>query len=160
MVPALPSRLAMVLAVQYIPSFAIGIAAYRVRQGKRQRKQQWPALLAGLAAIAVTRPLADAAVYLAVAAVFYALVAGRLTMLNNRLLIWLGALSYPLYLIHQNMGYTVMWALERAGLSPLLALCFTIAAALGMAQFIHSLVEKPALSQIRSWWRERSLQPA
>ena len=158
LVPALPSRLGMLLVVQYIPYFAIGIAAYRVRKGKRLWQQQAPVLLAGLAAIALTQPLADVAVYLCVLAVFHALVAGRLTLLNSRVLLWLGGLSYPIYLIHQNMGYAIMAALERVGVAPFPALCVAIAAAFAVAQLIHILIELPALSLIRSWWRARGVQ--
>ncbi len=161
LVPALPSRLALLLLVQYIPCFAIGIAAYRVRAGKRLWRQQVPVLLAGLAAVAITQPFADAVVYLAVGVVFYALVANRLTRLNQPLLLWLGALSYPVYLIHQNLGYALMAVLERAGVPPIAAIGCAIAAAFGLAQLIHVRVEQPALSLIRGWWRgRRQLQPA
>lgn len=34
--------------------------------------------------------------------------AGYLKVLDNRVLAWLGAISYPLYLIHQNVSYMIM----------------------------------------------------
>ena len=55
----------------------------------------------------------------------------------------------------------IMAALEKAGVSPFVALCCAIAAAPGPAPLIHTLIEQPALSLIRGWWRGRKqLLPA
>jgi peptidoglycan/LPS O-acetylase OafA/YrhL len=153
--PELPSRVGAVLAVRYIPWFAIGMTAYRVRTGARSLSEQMPVLLAGLATVAITGPLMDSAVFVAIFAIFAALVAGRLTFLDNRLLLWLGALSYSLYLIHQNLGYAMILALENVGLSPSAALLCAIAASLGVAHAMQTLIEQPTLKAIRNWWKTR-----
>jgi peptidoglycan/LPS O-acetylase OafA/YrhL len=156
LVPALPSRVGMVLAIGFIPFFAIGMAAYRVWIGARRWREQLPVLALGAAAVAITEDAVAALVYLAATAIFVALVAGRLRFLANPVLLWLGALSYPLYLVHQNFGYAVIATLERAGLPPWLALPCAIAATLIAAQLIRDLVEQPALRAIRGWWKRRS----
>jgi len=95
LVPALPSRLGILLALDYVPFFAIGIAAFRVREGVRNWGQQLPVI--------------------------------------------------------------------AMGLSPWFALLVAIAAAIGAAQLIHSLVEKPAHTLIpAAWrkWREQQLRLA
>lgn len=159
--PALPSRLGLLLVTRYIPWFAVGMASYRVFVGARSWQQQLPVLAAGFAAIAIVEPAFDLAVYAAVVAVFAALVAGRLSMLDRPVLIWLGALSYPIYLIHQNLGYALIARLEGLKLPPELALALTVGAALALAQAIRTLVERPALALIRGWWRQRKTpQPA
>jgi len=155
LLPTLPSRVGMVLVVRYIPFFAIGMAAYRVRTGARRWSEQIPVLASGLAAVALTDVPEVAGVYAAVVAVFMALVGNRLGWLANRPLLWLGGLSYTIYLIHQNFGYAVIAALERAGFAPRIALLCAIAATLGVAQLIHDLIEQPALHAIRGWWKQR-----
>ncbi|HEX8058623.1 MAG TPA: acyltransferase [Novosphingobium sp.] len=155
LVPALPSRVGMVLVVRYIPFFAIGMAAYRVRTGARRWSEQLPVLALGLAAVALVETPESAAVYASVVAIFALLVGGRLGWLANPLLLWLGALSYTIYLIHQNFGYALIAALERAGFAPWAALICTIAATLLVAQLIHNLIEQPALRGIRTWWKQR-----
>ncbi|MBV1687216.1 acyltransferase [Novosphingobium sp. G106] len=155
LVPALPSRVGMVLIVRYIPFFAIGMAAYRVRTGARRWSEQLPLLASGLAAVALVESPESAAVYASVVAIFALLVGGKLGWLANPPLLWLGALSYTIYLIHQNFGYALIAALERAGFAPWAALLCAIAATLTVSQLIHNLVEQPALHGIRTRWKQR-----
>jgi peptidoglycan/LPS O-acetylase OafA/YrhL len=153
--PSAPWMLANLLLVEYIAFFAIGIAAYRVRQGARRWIEQAPVLGAGLLMTFYAEGAKLGAVYLLTMAIFAALVAGRMQFLNARLLIWLGALSYPLYLVHQNIGYAVIAALESAGLPPLLATVLAIGVALGLAQLIHRFIEAPSLRALRALWKAR-----
>jgi peptidoglycan/LPS O-acetylase OafA/YrhL len=47
--------------------------------------------------------------------VLYLLAAGRLRWLHTRPLLFLGAISYPLYLVHQHVGFVVLRGLGLAG---------------------------------------------
>ena len=60
-----------------------------------------------------------------------------------------GALSYPLYLLHQIAGYVVLEALGRV-LPGIAALLLTIAAALVAAYVVHVAVEKPLSAPLRA----------
>jgi peptidoglycan/LPS O-acetylase OafA/YrhL len=154
-VPRLPSLAEAVLVVRYIPWFAIGMVAYRVRCGARTWGQQLPVLLLGLAICTYLDGWADGLVFVSVTAIFALLIAGRLSWLSHPVLLWLGALSYPFYLIHQYLGYAVMLTLERFGAPVWVAFALTVAAALGTAHFIHRLIEAPGLSIVRGWWKNR-----
>ena len=154
--PQLPSRVGLLLCVRYIAWFVPGILAYRVWTGARRPAQQVLPWLAGLAAILVGYQAAIWPVYLVVSAIYAGLIAGRLGWLRQRLLIWLGAISYPLYLIHQHLGYALIARLEALGAGPWLALVLTIAAALAASEAIHRWVEAPSLGAIRQLWKARS----
>lgn len=80
--------------------------------------------------------------------------------LNARVLVWLGALSYPLYLVHQNVGYAVIAALEAAGLPAWAATALAICVALALAQVIHQFLEAPSLCVLRGMWNSRREQLA
>lgn len=157
LVGAEPSWLLGALLIQqYIPFFAIGIAAYRLRNGGDRR---WPA--AAIAAAFVTVAACDGPVYLAVAAISAAIllaVALRgLPPLRFPPLVWLGAISYSLYLLHQYIGFALLGRLEGAGLAPGSAILVTLAALLLLASAVTLTVERPALKAIRRRWRARSL---
>jgi peptidoglycan/LPS O-acetylase OafA/YrhL len=169
LVPAMPTRPGMLLVQLYIPWFAIGICAYRVKSGARSWTLQLPVLLAGLAVTALVPDPGDskadalvaAGVYVGVALLFAALLAGWLRGLDHPWLVWLGALSFPLYLVHQNIGYALIAATERGGASPLLALGLALITVFALALTVHLLVEKPALGAIRKGWKaHRAKAPA
>ena len=76
---------------------------------------------------------------------------GRLDwLLCYKPLLWLGALSYPLYLIHQNVGITLMTHLRDAGISDAWTLTAAIALSLVLAQALYTLVEVPSRRYLRS----------
>ncbi len=70
------------------------------------------------------------------------------------LAIVLGALTYPLYLVHQNIGYALI-----NGLSPAfgrgVALVVTIAVVMGIAWLLHRFVERPFNGRLRRWLEPR-----
>ena len=153
LVPALPSRPGMVLVQQHIPFFALGMCAFRVRQGQRRWPQQLPVAAIGLAVVAWCDGPRDAMVYAALAGLLVLIGTRSGRLLEHRLLLWLGAVSYPLYLTHEYLGYALIARLEALGASPALALAATLLAALALAQAIHACVEQPALALLRGWWR-------
>jgi peptidoglycan/LPS O-acetylase OafA/YrhL len=82
---------------------------------------------------------------------------GRLQWLVSRPLLWLGSISYALYLIHQNIGYWLIHHLTAAGWS--LTTATLAALALALAHALRNLVEEPSLRAINQWWKGRQ-QPA
>jgi peptidoglycan/LPS O-acetylase OafA/YrhL len=61
----------------------------------------------------------------------------------------LGALTYPLFLLHQYVGYMV-FNITYPAISPHLLLFGTIAMVLGLAYAVHVFVEKKASGPIKS----------
>lgn len=55
----------------------------------------------------------------------------------------LGAISYPLYLIHQEVGYLVLQIFTNLGLNPLTASISVIVIAIIISYVIHVTLEKP-----------------
>lgn len=77
-------------------------------------------------------------------------ISGYLDRLASRPLLFLGSLSYSLYLVHQNLGYGVMDWGYRQQLPALLSVAIALGIALLLAYVIHRLVERPALR----WFRD------
>lgn len=129
-------------AGQYAALFAIGMLMYRTRQGA---PPSW--LLAPLAVIAaaaegfMSGDATRGAVVLLLVAGFVAVAArGSFAPLRWPVLTWLGSISYPLYLLHQNIGYVViLHSVDTVGawVSRVLAL----GASLFLAWLVHETVE-------------------
>ena len=80
---------------------------------------------------------------------------GRLRILCVRPLLFLGDISYSLYLVHQIAGYALIKQLEVSGLSANLAILVTITAAIGLATCLRYGVELPAQRAIKRFGRRR-----
>lgn len=156
----LPSRVAMLLVTDAIPWFAIGIIVYRVWAGQRRWAEQMP-LIAWLLLVEAMTDTADiVAAAVLLLATFAGVIAGRLPLLRHPALLWLGAISYSLYLMHHNIGFVVMLRMQDAGWSPWIAAGAATAAAFGLATVLHHCVEEPAARAIGGWWGRRRTRRA
>jgi peptidoglycan/LPS O-acetylase OafA/YrhL len=79
--------------------------------------------------------------------VFYILMAllalGRLNWVTWRGFTILGALTYPLYLLHENIGWTMIYRLHERKIAPYVILAVVFATMLVASWLLHRLVERP-----------------
>lgn len=92
--------------------------------------------------------LPAAAVVTACFAVMILVATGRLRRFDWPWLVTAGALTYPLYLIHQSLGVTVITQLHRV-IPAWLLLAGLLAALLGLAWLIHRFVERPLAARLK-----------
>ena len=64
-------------------------------------------------------------------------------------LLFLGAISYSLYLVHQNVGYVVIRNLDGAGVPHWGSVVVAFLLALAAATALNRLVERPAQAALR-----------
>lgn len=150
------------LILRHIPFFAIGILFYRRHAQAPGRGVDLALIALAIAAIGVAYPPVYFAVALVCTAIFALLVGGRLVWLRWRPFVFLGAISYPLYLLHQAIGYALIWHFERFGIDAGVSLLLAMLVVLVLAVLLTFLVERPAQRWIRRVWkgrRERPRQP-
>lgn len=93
--------------------------------------------------------------------IFFLFVMGALSILRAKVLVFLGAISYSLYLVHQNIGYLVIHGLEKYELaSPISVLLIPLLVSISLAILITVYIEKPALFYIRGRWKMSKLREA
>lgn len=137
--------------------FLAGMAFYRLyHEGWRKVPSAWLLIGMGIATEFVLGTMESGMVVLFCTAVFACLIRGYLRVLAWQPLLYLGAISYCLYLVHQNIGYAVIRALLSASVQePLILIGVPLAVSLLAAHAIHTLVEEPLGQKIRQWWQAR-----
>lgn len=147
--------LSLVLVVDFAPYFGAGIVFYTAE------KRGWDRQKASLIAAAVATELlisgAEGGVVMGICLILFQLaVTERMPFIVTGPTLWLGTISYALYLIHRNLGYHLLRYLGGLGLGPVSAVAITTAGALILASGLTFLVEKPALRRIRPWYAARA----
>jgi peptidoglycan/LPS O-acetylase OafA/YrhL len=88
-------------------------------------------------------------------AVFYVFAIGRLTWIVIPPLTFLGTISYSLYLVHCEAGYTfIHWLHVGHGLPPGLAMIVSAIAAVSIATLFCFGIERPANRALTRWLRK------
>ena len=143
------------LLLRHIPFFALGILFYCLHTRSGDLRVNIGLIALSLVAIGVSYAppyLAAAAVCCAIFALF---VAGKLRGLRAAPFVFLGGISYSLYLLHQAIGFALIHRLEAAGVPSLMAVATTVLAMLALATALTYGLERPAMRGIRRWWRAR-----
>ncbi|MGG5888708.1 acyltransferase family protein [Falsiroseomonas sp. HC035] len=146
------------LVFNQIPFFVIGIGLYRIYMQERPRMAML-VILAALACITVLHPLEFLGAALVSIAAFALVLTGRAGFLRQPVLIWLGAISYSLYLVHNFAGRALILRLQDdAGWTANASVGAALAASLLIATVLTWWVERPAQRLIRrgyAAWRGR-----
>jgi peptidoglycan/LPS O-acetylase OafA/YrhL len=144
------------IIVDHIPFFAMGILFYKLYHGESRRLLNHAMIAACIAVIGVVREPVYLPVALICTTVFYLFVFGRLSWLQTAPFTFLGAISYSLYLLHQEIGFDIIWHLEHdAQVTSSLAIAIAIVVSTILATLVTYCVERPVMRVIRKWWQQR-----
>jgi peptidoglycan/LPS O-acetylase OafA/YrhL len=132
-----PARLALLLGALAVGGFSDALA------GDQGAAMGWGAILQRLAMASL------------LVAIFALAVTGRLRFSISPVTLWLGGISYSLYLSHRNLGYLTLFRLQDAGVPAWASVLLTFAGALLLATALHYAVERPASHALRGWYRAR-----
>lgn len=87
---------------------------------------------------------------------FLLFVLGKLSFLVNSTLLFLGKISYSLYLLHQYIGLHLIQTLNGSlGLNIYVAVVLTTAIIVSFSYLVTVYVEGPAIRRIKNWYRSR-----
>lgn len=91
--------------------------------------------------------------------VFYLFAKNRMRVLAIKSLVYLGTISYSLYLIHQNVGYVIINKMKSFDvLNSISVILVPLLFSLLIATLMQIYIEKPSLVFIRGKWKESRLR--
>lgn len=146
----IPQVLAVLFLLKYAHLFLAGILFYLIRfDGVTLARQ----LLIGccLATQFVIKGYWGGVYGVLFFTLFYLLSLDRLSWIALRPLVFLGGISYSLYLVHQNIGFVIMRALS--GEARIVQITVALGSSLVIATLLTYLIEQPALRLIRSIYK-------
>lgn len=150
-----PELVQHLLLLRWIPWFALGMLVYRVHGRPHVTQPQLIAAVLAITSIDEEAGAQTALIALGCALLVWRASIGRLPLLGRWLPVSLGAISYPLYLCHQHIGWMIMHGSQAnhwsAGASIALACVVTLA----LAGLLHLLVELPLSRDLRRWLSAR-----
>lgn len=140
--------LALFFALDYAPYFAIGMLFFDAA------KKGWNIKRISLLILCVSTEYILSSwdgVLIALGSIITVFLAmnGQLRFSINKVTLWLGTISYSLYLVHRNLGYASLTALHDAGIDHTLAIPLVTLFALVLASLITYKIEQPLAKQIK-----------
>lgn len=153
----IPDFIPRFMLLEYIPWFVMGITIYAALHRERCWRLPHFALFA-LCVIAVGLQSEPGFMIAAVITILLVLLASRgsLTWLAFRPLVFCGAISYPLYLIHQKIGWIVLLQIEPILPSVWLSIALAVCCSMVIATALHYLVEDPSRRALRGLYARYS----
>lgn len=128
--------------LDYTPLFSIGILLYYYQSEPQHVRQILPQLVFSIATVGYWVPISFLPV-IGFTLLFFLVFAGKLKFLGQPPLVFLGTISYALYVVHQNVGYVVIRWGYSAGWHPYLSIAVALITALGLATLFTFVLEKP-----------------
>lgn len=143
------------LLIEHGHFFFAGVLFYRIKQ-EGGTALRWLLVIACIVAAWFVRDSAHALALAVSSLLFAAFVTGRLKWISIAPLLFLGEISYPLYLLHQNIGYAMIMRLEKAGFTSQAWLVIPAAVTILQATAVNMAVERPARDWLRRKWKQSS----
>lgn len=147
----IPWPIVHILALDYGHCFVFGICIYELRRAKLAGIEKPDRLILVLIALSIASniiryPAAIVVMLSFLQGIFYIAATRTIPFLRNGILVYLGGISYALYLVHEPLGILVRDVLT---LPRLVELALALALALLAAVALTNWVERPSLNWLR-----------
>ncbi|MBE8985831.1 acyltransferase family protein [Nostoc sp. LEGE 12450] len=83
------------------------------------------------------------------AVLFHLIIDNKMSFIIQKPLLFMGNISYSLYLIHQNVGYVIINHFYKFGINPNISICVALIISILLAAIITFKIEKPIMRFIK-----------
>lgn len=156
----MPDAMSRFMLLEYIPWFVMGMTIYVSLRDEARWRVPHVALLA-MCIIAVGLRGESEYMLAALATISLVLLASRgsLVWLASRPFVFCGAISYPLYLIHEKIGWAVLLQIEPLLPSVWLSIALAVSCSIAIATALHYFVEDPSRKALRGLYARHKSGP-
>jgi peptidoglycan/LPS O-acetylase OafA/YrhL len=153
----LPAALNPFALTEYAHLFIIGLTCHQVWKygGSVVR---YGMIAAGLMIHGMLSPGAPLIACMVFAFILFLATHGYLRQLSLKPLVFLGTVSYSLYLIHQNIGYIVLLRLSNWSVNAYLSIAIALIMSLAIATLMAYGIERPATGYLKTLYRQTLLR--
>lgn len=144
--------LSKLMLFDYMTFFVSGICFYKIINDLNRKRSVF-ILCFCLFSTLLTYSAFHFLIFLSVYALFYLSLIGRIGLMRSKYLVFLGGVSYSLYLVHQNIGYLIINLFYERGLGGLFGIFCAFIISLLLAYILTKYVEKPGLIFIRKKYK-------
>ncbi|MFT2090390.1 acyltransferase family protein [Paraglaciecola sp. 2405UD69-4] len=148
----IPSFVSNFFLLKYIEMFVAGICFYKI-WNKEAKFITYILISLTIIAVFAEYPSDIATGLLVLYCLFYFSVTSRLTILSSKLFTYLGAISYSLYLIHQNVGYILLNYAYSMNIPMIIAIPFILLFCITVASLLNKFIEVPGSRYCRNIYK-------
>lgn len=147
--------LSHLLILPFIAWFGCGIMVYR-RVYVANQSAVWDllVLLAAWLLLGIVENWWTGLLAFFLSILMYTTARGHLPFLANPILVWLGGISYTLYLLHENIGWALIFQMQRLGVGVNVSIGIAIVVSLLLATALSNLIEIPVMRWIRERYKK------
>lgn len=143
-VQSLDPRIEIFLLLNHAHLFIIGMLLYKMRSEELSVKR-YAIILACLMFSLFAHGWESTLFLILFFTIFVLILRGHLTSINRKPLLFLGTISYSLYLTHLNLGLVTIKTLEKFGYNINVCIFISLTLSILVATAITFLIEKPAM---------------
>ena len=147
----IPSQISTIMNLSFSSYFLSGILFYKIYTGDKAVLNNILILLSFLISCLLNSfTLEIVIVNTLIFGSFYLFVFDKLSFLKNRFLVFLGTISYALYLLHQYIGYVVLeYLINYCHLKGVYIIFIPMSVSITLAWLVTMYIERPAITKLR-----------
>ncbi|MBQ3022804.1 MAG: acyltransferase [Clostridia bacterium] len=146
---ALDTIAKLILLSDWASAFIIGMSFCAIYKNKKDYLA-YVNLLLCFAIEYTQRPLNRFIFTIFIAALIYILIVKRIKFKYDGILNFFASISFPLYLIHQKIGYNIIQKMENRGGGQPFGVALAIGTSIALAYLVHKFVEIPASKRLQT----------
>ncbi len=139
----------LILNLEYAPLFISGMYFYKLTTEKKKLETLLIPLVSFILYVVFNESIEENIIIFFIFSLFYLNAYGKLKFIAYKPLLFLGSISYALYLIHQNLGYILLNELYAYFGNYQILIIIPLIVSILLAYVITEYLEKPILNYLR-----------